>query len=322
MNNKRTIKALAYLYRIVEAGEKGYAVSAANVDNLGLKILFKSYAQQRARFKDEILAEIRRMGSNIKPRSSIRGLLHRGRIDIFAALSIGKDERERVVLKEVTLGEKVALRAYQKTRNMELPFETRKIILRQDEEVRRTAERVQLMKGVNGSRLIVRLFETDKEEADALEMLADSPLQLKDVESINVDDSLELYEGRGTTILETSVSGAVGGGLWGSLIGALAATSMEQATHSVPFGQIQSPDIWSLIVFAAILGGAFIGLIIGYSIGVGISGQDSHSYSQTMEKTGQILLLALVENSQASELHRILTRISLKSAIQIEETTA
>ncbi len=47
-SNRRASKALDYLYRIVEAGEKGYAVAAANVDNRGLKLLFKSYAQQRA----------------------------------------------------------------------------------------------------------------------------------------------------------------------------------------------------------------------------------------------------------------------------------
>jgi len=47
MNNLSTRKALVYLYKIVEAGEKGYAVVASNVKNRALKILFQSYSQQR-----------------------------------------------------------------------------------------------------------------------------------------------------------------------------------------------------------------------------------------------------------------------------------
>jgi hypothetical protein len=152
----------------------------------------------------------------------------------------------------------------------------------------------------------------------ALEILAGTSLSLKNVESIKVHNLLELYEGSGTTVLETSLSGAVGGGLWGSLIGAIAATSMEQATHSIPFGQIQSPGTWSLIVFAAILGGAFIGLVIGYLIGTGISGEDSHIYSQSKVQTHQVLMLAWVENSQISQIKQILAQIKIYPAIQVK----
>ena len=112
MPTDRVLRSLSYLHRIVEAGEKGYAVSATNVNNQGLKILLKSYAQQRARFKSEIHSEIQRLGGEVKIRSSIRGILHRGRIDIFAALTIGNREREGVVLKEILIGEKIALQTY------------------------------------------------------------------------------------------------------------------------------------------------------------------------------------------------------------------
>ena len=44
MNSKKAIQVLAYFYRIVEAGEKEFAVAAANMDNMGVKTLFKSYA--------------------------------------------------------------------------------------------------------------------------------------------------------------------------------------------------------------------------------------------------------------------------------------
>lgn len=319
MNNKKALQALTYLYRIVEAGEKGYAVAAANMDNMGVKILFKSYAQQRAIFKSEILAEIMIRGGNANLRSSIRGVIHRGRIDIFAALSAGKKERERVVLKEVLLGESAALRAFQKTLKVELPDETRKVIVNQYEELMHVNERVRLLLGFGGSHLIARLFDNQAEMENALNILEESGNELKSIESIKVSDSLELYEERSSTVFETVASGAVGGALWGSLIGALAATSAESATHLVTFGKIQSPGIWLLIVLAGILGGTFVGMAIGYAIGIGIKQEDAHQYNLSKEKSGQVLLLTLVEFSQVSEVQRILNLITLNPAVRIEK---
>ena len=114
--------ALINLYKIVEAGEKGYSVVASNVKNRALKILFQSYSQQRRQFKDEIFEEVRRLGGETRPMDSILGMIHRGRIDIFATLTIGDENVEKVLLNEVMLGERVAIRAYscmihEKTRN-------------------------------------------------------------------------------------------------------------------------------------------------------------------------------------------------------------
>src|SRR5690349_23527388 len=86
MNNSAVIKTLASLYKIVEAGEKGYAVASANVNNRALKLFFSSYAQQRLNFKEEIFTEMERLGGSHKPRSSLLGIIHRGRIDIFATM--------------------------------------------------------------------------------------------------------------------------------------------------------------------------------------------------------------------------------------------
>src|SRR5688500_19697266 len=162
-----TRNALVYLYKIVEAGEKGYAVVASNVRTRALKILYKSYAQQRFQFKEEIFAEIQRLGGHARPGSNFLGLVHRGRIDIFAALTIGAENVEKVVLKEVLLGETVAVKAYEKTLKKDLAPETREMLERQFDEVRKVVEQVRLLKGQNGKRLVLRLYDskTDAEEA-------------------------------------------------------------------------------------------------------------------------------------------------------------
>jgi len=128
MNNLSTRNALVNLYKTVEDGEKGYAVVASNVKNRALKILFQSYSQQRRQFKEEIFNEIQRLGGEARPKDSILGMIHRGRIDIFATLTIGDENVEKVLLKEVRLGERVALRTYERTLKQELPPETRALV--------------------------------------------------------------------------------------------------------------------------------------------------------------------------------------------------
>jgi len=323
MNSRKIVRDLSYLYRIVEAGEKGYAVAAANIDNMGLKMLFQSYAQQRARFKSEILAEILLHGGNTNIRSSIRGAIHRGRIDIFSALAAGKSEREKIVINEVALGESAAVRAYRRTLKCELPVETRKVIVKQNEELLQIYERVHLLKGMRGKYLVVQLFESQKEMAGALRLLEGAGHSLKSVESIHVATDLESYEGRSNTVLEASASGAVGGAAWGGVIGAIAATSVESTIYWAAFGKIYFSGVWSLIVFAGILGGIFVGTSIGYAIGVSVKQDNANLLNETgRDKSEQTLLLVLVENSQFLEVRRILSRFSLRSAGLFEEMSA
>jgi uncharacterized protein (TIGR02284 family) len=309
MSEQQAIRALGYLARIVEAGEKGYAVSAANADNPGLKILFKTFAQQRAKFNHQILAEIQDLGGVAKPRSSIRGIIHRGRIDIFSALTIEKAERERVVLKEVLLGEKAALHAYEKTLRADLPPETREMISKQYGQVQELVEKIRLIQGLKEERMIVRLFDAKGDLELALKALKDSSLQLIRIEKIDVHDSLELYEGRGGAVHETTISGAVGGVLWGSLFGGLAGIVTQQTVILVPFAAAPVQSAWPFIsLLVGIVAGALFGAILGFAIGIGISEEDTYAYNQGM-KQGKILLLSVVENSQASEVQRIFSQI-------------
>ncbi len=204
MSNRQTLRALGSLYRIVEAGERGYAVAAANVNNRGLKLLFKSFAQQRANFKTEIFTEMEHLDGPVQPpRSSILATIHRGRIDIFEALTIGDENVEQVVLKEVALGESVALRAYENTLKKDLPPMTREMVTRQFEEVRGVVEQVKLMRGRDGKRLLIRLYDTEMDTSHAIQLLKEAGFAQKSIEKIPVDKALAFYKGRGTTIVET-----------------------------------------------------------------------------------------------------------------------
>jgi len=314
MDSQRVVKALGYLYRIVEAGERGFAVAAKNVSNRALKILFRSFAGQRAKFKDEIIAEIQRLGGHARLGSSFLGMIHRGRIDIFAALTIGAENVEKVVLKEIMIGEKVAIRTYEKTLKMDLPIETREIVARQFEEVRKVVEQVRLMRGQNRKRMLIRLYDSEADARQALQSLKQAGLSENafEIENVNHLRAMELYKGRGTTILETIVSGAVGGAIWGTLAGGLAAIGILQISN------IEGVTPSTLLLFAGLCalglmaGGSFIGGMIGLFIGWGIASEDSYMSDDSL-KHGQILMRVMVDEPLASTAWQIMNEVEIQA---------
>jgi uncharacterized protein (TIGR02284 family) len=324
MSNGQTLRALSSLYRIVEAGERGYAVAAANVDNRGLKLLFKSYAQQRANFKTELFEEMQHLNGHAHPPgnglSSLLAMIHRGRIDIFAALTIGDENVEKVVLKEVTLGEGIALRAYENTLKKDLPPEIREVIARQFEEVRRVVEQVRLMRGTDGKRLLVRLYDTEMDANRAINSLREVGLTQESIEKVPVEKTAALYKGRGTTVLETILSGVVGGAFWGSVIGLLALISVLQIPGWAPStGPVLDQRLWAFIALVlCIAGGTFVGTMIGTFIGWGIKSSDAYLYDLGLER-GQILVKTLVDESRASKAWQLLAQVNVESRARRRE---
>jgi len=310
MNIPYARKVLTDLYKIVEAGEKGYAVVASNVSNRALKVLFKSHVQQRLNFKEEILAEIRRLGGDAEPGSSILGMVHRGRIDIFATLTIGAENVEKVLLKEVMLGEGVAIKAYENALKKELPSETRSMLERQFEELRKVVDQIRMLRGQNGKRLVLRLFDSRSDAEQALQSLktagvAENTIKLEDFNS----PALDAYKDRGTTIFETVLSGAVGGAIWGVAAGILAALGMMQ------IAALNQESVSATILIVAVLGllaaGSFVGGMIGLFIGWGVSSQDS--YVSDAVQHGEMLVRTITDEPLASKAWRIMNQVAMEA---------
>ncbi|NJN79639.1 MAG: PA2169 family four-helix-bundle protein [Anaerolineales bacterium] len=213
-------KSLNRLYQLVEASEKGYAVAACSVNNQAIKVLFKSYAKKRATFKEEIWAEMQRLGSTVKPASSILGAIHRGRVTIFAVMTIGEENIERVVLKEVLLGEKVARYYYERILKKDLPETTRAIVQKQYEDVQQLVEQAQSMLGKNGKKLIIWLYDAEKDADKAVNQLKTSGYAIQSIQKHGLSAS-QMYTEKSIKVSETALSGAVGGAIWATIGGLL-----------------------------------------------------------------------------------------------------
>jgi uncharacterized protein (TIGR02284 family) len=298
MNTADARKALVYLYKYVEAGEKGYAVVASNVRNRALKILYRAHAQQRLKFKEEIFDEIQRLGGRTGPRSNILGILHRCRIDIFTALTIGDQSVKNMLLKEILVGESAALSAYEKILKADLPPETREMVECQSNEVRNIVEQAQLIRGINGRRLLIRMYDSRQAAEHASQTLKNAGFAQEAIELRTWDHTMDLYQGCGTTVRETVMAGAVDMGSLGFLAGILAALGIAQISHS---GGEDAPLVITILaILGLVAGGIFIGL--------GIRSDDSYFYLDSLEH-GDVIARAITDNSLAAKAWQIMKEI-------------
>ena len=308
MTDKKTANGLNKLYRLCRAGERGFEVVSRNVRNRGLKFLLKSYAQQRADFEGELKEEIRRLGGDISQRRSVRGVIHRGRINIRSALTIGDQNVENVALGEAIHGENAAVKAYKRALSNDLPAETRAIIERQLTEIENVRDQVNILRGRSGKRLVVRLFDSISIAESAIQALKTANIQNSDIELEDVT-KLSIYEGEGSKVSETVASGAVGGALWGGLIGAVAGVS----TLLIPsMGTAIAGDAtftWVGITAAGIFFGALFGAILGFAIGQGVFEEDAYLYDDSLLH-GTTLLRFLTANDRAQEAAGIMHQIA------------
>src|SRR5918998_6242653 len=90
-DNDNVISTLNGLIETCRDGQNGFQTAAEGVERSELKTLFHGYSQQRARFVGELQDEVRRLGGDPENSGSVAASLHRGWIDIKAAVT-GRDD--------------------------------------------------------------------------------------------------------------------------------------------------------------------------------------------------------------------------------------
>lgn len=315
--NGTAVRVLNNLYKIAEAGERGYAVAAATVKNRGFKVLFKSFAQKRAEYKEAIFAEIQRLSGNdaARPRSSVLAAIHRGRITIFAAMTIGEENIERVVLKEVLLGERVAQRNYENALRQPLPEETRALVQEQHDEIVKLIEQVQMMYGKNGKRMVIRLYDTKADADEAVRRLKVSEYPPEAIQEIPAP-AVEVYMGGGPKLIETVLSGATGGSIWGTVSGVTATITIFQlAEYGRSLTNELPTQIVALIAFLGLIAaGMFVGGMLGLFLGLGVGNEDNYLYKDGLQN-GRMLVQVLTDASRASPAWQLLAQVNMEARI-------
>lgn len=143
-NIKSTISTLNDVIEILKDGQHGFKTAAEDVKVPELARIFNRYSQQRAEFVAELQARVVGLGADVEKTGSVTGAMHRGWINLKAALS---SNEPHAVLEEAERGEDAAVAEYKKALdNSDLDLPTRDILSRQYADVRAAHDQVKQLR--------------------------------------------------------------------------------------------------------------------------------------------------------------------------------
>ncbi len=312
MNNQETLHTLKQLHKICTIGKRGFNIVANSVTNRGLKLMLKGYAQQRHQMAGDLEAMIETLGGNVSKRRSVLGMIHRGRIVIMSTLAIGPTSTESVALKEAAFGEKVALRTYRGALNKALMSEARTLVKSQFQQIQAVSEKINRLLGLSGEQLTVSLFDSEQAAETAVAALEKANFSQDGIKIVNlnevIDFSREYHENEAVT-METTLSGMVGGAIWGSLLGAVAGIGFLLFPDFEPFMAATLVGTWVLTTLTGTVSGAVIGGILGFIIGLGTSEDDAYLYDASLEQ-GTTMVLLNTTSQRAPRASKIMYQVN------------
>lgn len=142
MEIKDVRSTLNNLIETCKDGQQGFLDAAHEVRDTSIKSLFLELSQQRSKFAGELQQEVMRAGGDPEMSGSTAGALHRGWIDFKAKFT---GQSDAAVVSEAERGEDIAVKAYEKAQNEELPGDVRDIVMRQYKEVLKAHAKVRAL---------------------------------------------------------------------------------------------------------------------------------------------------------------------------------
>jgi uncharacterized protein (TIGR02284 family) len=311
MADKNVTRELNDLYRLCQAGEKGFRVAAESVKNRGLKLLFKSHAEQRARFATALAEAMGQRGRPPAAGSGLLAVLHRGWIRIRAALTLGDEAIEDFVLAEALRGESAAVSGYERALGRGIGEGVRQLVEGQYQAVSAVRQQMARLRGATNERLVVRLFDSGPDLEQALSQLDSAGIPRQHIETVTLSEAVAIYKDTtpGSAVAESASAGAFGGAIVGALIGAVAGASpllFPQLDAMLSMGGAQ---FFVLTVLLGLLAGLFFGGLGGALIGRGVAEEDTFLYADGVVH-GHALVMVQTEPAKAREAARIMRGVN------------
>ena len=100
---------LNHLIETLNDGKLGFATAAEDTQRPELKNLFQQFASERSAFSAQLQEQVQKLGEESEENGSVAGDLHRGWINLKAAVSSRED---LAILEECERGEDSALSTY------------------------------------------------------------------------------------------------------------------------------------------------------------------------------------------------------------------
>ncbi|RIK38053.1 MAG: hypothetical protein DCC55_22280 [Chloroflexi bacterium] len=278
---------LKYLIEASRASERRFYNASEHVRNRGLKLILKTYVQQRAQFADTLTRLLERAGDEPPTDVDLGGTLSRGWTDVKATMIVRRQVRQQHVLTEVADEEDATLQAYEQALQQPLPDEVQKLIRQQVVEVERVQRRLRQLAGAGDLRILTRLYD-DAEEARQV-----------------------LHRSMKDTIL---VAGGIGAGIGLVLSGLLA------LAHRLYFPEIggilaDTPaGVTIELISAGIVIGVLFGVVFGTLMGRDAAEDDTYLYTKSLQQ-GDTLVAVFTDKDKVSRAEQI---VGLRHQFEVE----
>lgn len=138
MNND-AVSTLNSLIETCKDGEQGFKEAAEGLKSADIKAKFLEYSRERAQMAAELQTEVRSLGGDPDKGGSMSGSIHRGWVNLKAAIT-GQDDH--AIVSEAERGEDVAKEAYESALKATLPPSAQTLVQQQAAKVRRVHDAV------------------------------------------------------------------------------------------------------------------------------------------------------------------------------------
>jgi uncharacterized protein (TIGR02284 family) len=144
IGNNDEITALNTLTATLIDSVEGYRDAAANSESGRFQELFRTMADERSRYVEDLRAEVRRLGGEPEDDQSTMGSLHQRWVDLKAAIT-GRDDK--AIINEVERGEDYLKEKFEAALNSEhLSGESRTVVETAYQSVRKGHDQVSSIK--------------------------------------------------------------------------------------------------------------------------------------------------------------------------------
>lgn len=150
MSNDDVISCLNGLIETCKDGEEGFREAAGGIERSDLKSLFAEFSLQRAQFAGVLQELVRSLGGDPESDGSFSGALHRGWIELKAALT---SNDEQAILNECERGEDSAKSNYKDALEKNLPANVADIIQQQSQAILAAHNRIKALRDSESHRV-------------------------------------------------------------------------------------------------------------------------------------------------------------------------
>lgn len=305
------IEILEQLRQACQESQRRIFLASEHVRNRGLKLVLKSYVQQRAQFADELELMIYRATSDDPSDSAPTPSLARGWVGIQTTMIVRREDRQHHILQELyNEEEEQLLDRYTEALEQPLDAAVMALLSRQRQAIEAVQQRLQVLATEQtDQRFVVRLYNQPDQAERVVEQLINQGFDARDVDVVEIED-VDLYLAQAPelrrSLRETVLTSALLGGGVGLVLGVLLALG-----HQIYFPEVGGilTDTRLGVTIELLAAGVFIGMLFGAIAGLFIgrdaAEDDAYLFAESIQH-GDRLVTVFTDISREPQAEQIL----------------